>query len=80
MKTTWTEGLSPEDAKRTKEDYVKSAALRNRLVTMLNKRADAEMSASLAKKGYDSPNWSLLQADLVGYQRCIKEIINLITD
>lgn len=80
MKLAWTEGLSAEDKKAVKEDYQKSAAIRKRLVTMLDKRIDAEVKGITAKNRYDNPNWALLQADSIGYQRALNEIIALLTN
>ena len=79
MKVAWTEGLRTEDKIKVKEEFYASPGIRARLVKMLEKKIDAERKGLIARNNYDSPNWSLVQADSVGYQRAMQEVINLVT-
>lgn len=80
MKTSITAGLSPVDAKTIKEEYLGSASLRKRLVELLIKKQEKSYEERISKSSYDSPNWSLVQADGVGYERAMQEIISLISE
>ena len=79
MKTIWTDGLNAEEKQRIKDDYASSASLRKRLTEMLTKMQDAERNASLSRNAYECTNWALMQADAVGFQRALKNVIDLLT-
>lgn len=78
LKSSWTSGMSEEDALKLKEEFAKSAPIRVRLIEMLEKKFADEAKSRVSKLGYDSPNWALLQADSVGFQRALKEVISLL--
>ncbi|AXH71949.1 MAG: putative hypothetical protein [Podoviridae sp. ctbj_2] len=80
MKKSWTLGLSPIKRDEIIQEYHGSATVRRRLVEMLKEKKDAAQEKSLKENAYGSPNWGFLQADSVGYQRAITEIIDLIED
>lgn len=79
MKISWTKGLSPSDAKEVKDEYNASAVLRERLAVMLKDKQRLAYAKTLKEDAYESPNWGFKQADAVGYQRAIDEIIDLLS-
>lgn len=80
MKSSWTQGLDDQSVKDVRGDYISSLVTRKRLAVLLEKKIKEADTTSLNKDGYDVANWALKQADLIGYKRALKEIINLITD
>lgn len=80
MKSTWTKGLDAETVKRITSDFQASGGLRERLATISKAKADTLRSSITSKDMYESPSWAYVQADAVGYERAINEIISLILD
>lgn len=79
MKTVWTNGLAQEKKEEMRKEFEASALLRSRLKKLLADKADAKRKKNTLEVSYDNPNWALLQADSVGYERAISEIISLIS-
>ena len=77
MKTSWTASVKD---KQLKEDitssFKASTVIRRRLKEMLEKKFSN--AVDLTKEGYESPCWALKQADAVGYQRALKEIVSML--
>jgi len=80
VKQSWLKGLTPEKTKIVQADFVGSAGARIRLVEMLQDKIRVSDAVKRKKESYDSPNWAYLQADAIGYERAILEIISLISD
>lgn len=78
MKQSWTTGLAPDAQKELRGDFISSQVTRKRLIKLLEDKIEASQTTSLSKDGYDVPNWACKQADNVGYQRALKEVIDLI--
>ncbi len=78
MKTSLKAGLSPEKQKEIDAEFKASGLLRERLVKLINDKLDSSTKESRSKITYDSPNWALLQADAVGFQRACEEIMSLL--
>ena len=79
MKTVWTKGLDKEIAKEIVQDYKGSSLLRERLTKIIEDKSYSSDKASLAKDGYDCPNWAYKQSDTVGYRRALREVVQLIS-
>lgn len=80
MKLTWTAGLTPEQKERLVADYKVSAGMRERLVELLNKKVNSRRDSIRSLDQYASPSWGLLQADNIGYERALFEVISLICE
>ncbi len=80
MKSTWVKGLDVEKTKRITEDYNASGGLRERLVEISKAKIDTSRSSITSKDMYASPSWAYVQADAIGYERAINEIISLISN
>jgi hypothetical protein len=77
MKTAWTAGVKEGDKKNDIVSAFKSSpVLRKRLTEMCKKKS--ESSYRLSPDEYDCVNWTLKQADSVGYRRALEEIISLL--
>ena len=78
MKTVWTEGLESDVAKEIRGDFISSHLVRKRLKKIVEDKI-ATSHASLRQKDiYDKPNFGVLAADSIGYERAMREIISLI--
>lgn len=80
MKQSWVKGVLAENIAIIKEDYVASAGARARLVDILMDKIRVSTTVKLQKEGYLSANWAYAQADTIGYERAIYEVISLISD
>ena len=78
MKTSWCAGLGEENARDVRKNFKESLVIRKRLRELLDKKIIENRNASLLKGAYDTPNWAYKQADSVGYERALNEIIKLI--
>lgn len=79
MKTSWTKGLSPDKKEEIKREFDASGILRERLKLILEEKMEVARKGSLSKDAYQSPNWAYLQADAVGVQRALEEVISLLS-
>lgn len=81
MKTVWLKGITATQAKsEIKQEYLKSAPLRGRLKEILEEKIEAKRGDVRKNNTYDSPSWALVQADAIGYERALSEVISLIFD
>jgi hypothetical protein len=79
MKTVLTKGLPKEKAEELEQDFRASAFLRERLSAILTQKVDALRREIRQKDMYQSPSWAYVQADYIGYERAIFEVISLIS-
>jgi hypothetical protein len=79
MKTVLTKGLSKDKAEEITQDFKASAFLRERLTAILEEKIDALRREVRQKNSYESPSWAYVQADYIGYERAIYEVISLIS-
>lgn len=79
MKTVLTKGLSKEQAAEIEQDFKAAAFLRERLTTILEEKVDALRRDNRQKSSYESPSWAYVQADYIGYERAIYEVISLLS-
>lgn len=79
MKQNWLKGLNPERKKEVTEDFKAGVGLRKRLEEMLNEKVETNRTSVRIKDAYNNPNWAFLQADAVGYERALYEVISLIS-
>ena len=80
MKVSWTNGVDKELAIDIRQNFKESLVMRRRLTAMLEEKVKSSLAASRSKVTYDNPNWALLQADAVGYQRALQEVVSLISN
>ncbi len=80
MKQSWTKGLDETRIKDVRGDFLSSLITRKRLIELLEEKISTADTTSLDKDGYDVANWAYKQADLIGYKRALRDVINLVTD
>lgn len=80
MKTSWLAGCTPEQAKTIRSDFSGSVYIRKRLSEILGEKISSSMSSTRKKDCYASASWPYLQADAVGYERALTEVISLLLD
>lgn len=78
MKTAWTKGLDAEKKEEMKRDFQAASLLRERLRQLLLEKSEVRRKKGISEDSYVNPNWVYLQADAVGYQRALEEVISLL--
>lgn len=78
MKTVWIKGLDEVKKKEVEREFKESALFRKLLTEILNEKLKTKHNESRSKEGYASPNWAYFQADAIGYERAITEILSII--
>jgi len=78
MKTTWTAGMSEDDAEEFEQHFTNALRLRERLTEIINNKYNSNLSNTLSKGNYENASWAYEQADSVGYMRALKEVLNLL--
>jgi hypothetical protein len=80
MKSQITYGLDADKTKEMIMDFKAAVYLRRRLTDLLQKDIEARRRETASKLSYDNPNWTYLQADAMGYERALRELISLLED
>lgn len=71
-------GLNEQEKEELRAEFMSSALFRRQLTLAVQSLADASGRASISEKAYESPNWAYKQADAVGYERAVSDVISLI--
>mgnify|MGYP001601879557 CR=1 FL=1 len=79
MKTIWINGLDAEKKTEMKKEFNSSSLLRERLSALITDKKRSNRKKNILESAYDNPNWAYLQADSVGYERVLEEVISLIS-
>lgn len=79
MKTCWTKGLTKEEREEVISSFSSGAFLRQRAIQLIEEKIKTSRGASIASSAYDNPNWAYKQADQVGYERALEEIISILS-
>lgn len=80
MKTSWTKGLKQDQADDMVRDFKASLSVRRRLSELLKDKQQQSLKDTRRKETYANPNWAYVQADGVGYERALSEVISLILE
>jgi hypothetical protein len=80
MKSSWIIGIDKERITQVREDFLSSRGCRDRLQELLEAKIKGNTVVSRSKDNYALAGWPYMQADAVGYERALKEIISLITE
>lgn len=80
MKTAWFKGLNDEQKREMQIHFGGSAALRAQLVKILRSKIESNNTSVRSKDAYNIPNWAFVQADGVGYERALTEVISLLAN
>lgn len=79
MKTSLTSGLAPQQKEEMEREFGASARLRERLIYVLENKMETNKKEVRSKENYQNPSWAYLQADGIGYERAISELISLLS-
>lgn len=79
MKTSLIKGLNEQQKKEFMGEFTGSPVFRQRLIDLLNEKITSSQTLSRKKENYELPSWSLMQADSIGYERALNEVISLIS-
>ena len=80
MKKDWTQGLDDSAVIEVRGEFKSIPLLRRRLRHILEGRIEENRRVAISKSLYENPNWAYRQADLAGFERCLREIIALFED
>jgi hypothetical protein len=80
MKTTWTKGLTPDAADELRKEFINATRFRERLRQLLEDKSEVRRKAAFKNDAYDNPSWAYQQADAIGYEKAILEVISLISE
>lgn len=80
MNTAWTKGLrkGSQEEKDIRAVYADSFIIRKRLAAILDSKFDTKVKSAMSNDKFDSPSWSFLQAESIGYSKALKEIISIL--
>lgn len=80
MKVNWTSGLKDQAKKEMEANFKASALTRERLATLLRNKIETRRRETRSVATYEAASWSYLQADAIGYERALEEVISLILE
>jgi hypothetical protein len=79
MKTVLLKNLTDQQKDEMRQTFAHAAFLRSQLTVILNEKINASNKIVRSKDAYGIANWAFLQADAVGYERALTEVISLLT-
>ncbi len=80
MKTLWTQGLEKDAQKEMKDNFTSSHRVRKRMKELLLNLVEVERKKNRSEALYEVPNWQYKQADSLGYERALYEVMSLIEE
>lgn len=78
MKKSLLKGVVKGKEAEVKVLFDNAYAVRNIMKKRLEELISESNRTSINKKSYESPSWPYLQADSVGYERALREVISLL--
>jgi hypothetical protein len=79
MYSSWTKGLSVADKKQFVSEVIASQPFINKFIEKMEKDLEASKKNQVTRD-YDTPSWSLKQADFIGEQRAFLKVIDLLNN
>lgn len=79
MKSNLTAGLNPEQAREIGNDFEACPRFRERLAALLLTKVESQRKELRNPENYANASWPYQQADGIGYERGLLEVISLIT-
>jgi hypothetical protein len=80
MKLSLTKNLEKAEATEIEGQFIAALHLRKLIVSHLQEKIENRRATSCKEGKYDSPGWSYQQADNIGYERALRDVINLLTE
>ena len=78
MKTVWTKGLAGDAKTEMEQAFLSSGNMRERLRFLLQEKISTNNSNLRNKENYQNASWAYQQADGIGYERALCEVISLL--
>lgn len=79
MKTALLAGLTEDQKDEMRQTFAHSVVLRQQIQKILTKKIDDARRAVTSKDAYGISNWPYLQADTIGYERGLAEVMSLLS-
>ena len=80
MKKSLFTGLDEQEVQDLRADFKGCPVLRKRLVAILERDCDSCHAEMRKPEAYDTPNWTLKHAELLGRVKTNKRLISLLLD
>jgi hypothetical protein len=80
MKTSILKGLEDDVKEEVRMSFTSSLIIRRRLSEVIQSKIDSQSKSALLTDGYECPNWAFKQADTVGYNRALTEVLSLLDE
>lgn len=80
MKTLWLRGIDGEKAIDIRQNFKESLVLRKRFFEIIYEMIEEGRKAQASKDLYESPTWAYQQADKMGYERALRDILEIFKD
>lgn len=80
MKTSLLKGVEKDQVAELKQSFVSGLLFRKTLTTLLKDKIESNRVSSCSKKSYETKAWSEYQADSLGYERALREIVSLLSE
>lgn len=80
MFTKWLAGLDQEAKKDVSLNFRESKVTRRRLQEILLAKIEEARQEASSKQSYESPSWAFLQADRIGYERALRDMLKYLED
>jgi hypothetical protein len=78
MKTSLFKGLDEDATKEAEVNFNQAYLLRTLITKRLKDKIGNARKKSRNDKGYENPSWAYQQADLIGYERALEEVISIL--
>jgi hypothetical protein len=72
--------LDTQVAIDVKQNFKESVVLRRRFTELAADMIESNRKAQVSKAAYDNPNWSFVQADRAGYERALRDMVELFSE
>lgn len=79
MKTSLTAGLDVERKKEVEANFKASALFRETLEKHLRSKIETARKTTRTKEAYADSSWAFRQADGIGYERALFDVISLLS-
>lgn len=80
MKTSLLSGLNEEQKKIVRAEFKGSPALREKLAELATKKIESIRTKARSTTAYELASWDKMQADSIGYERALMEIISILRE
>jgi hypothetical protein len=78
MKTVWVKGLDEPERTEMKGEYNNAHRVRSRLIEIIEDMIENERKKNRSESLYEIVNWQYKQADSLGYERALDDVIGLL--